>query len=512
MRGVVFLSAVLLLLSTGCGSRPEVPAAVLTDWCVEHRVPESKCTLCHPDLIAGFQAANDWCSEHGLPESVCPICHPDVVPANAPPAPSEDPEAPTAVLTDWCVEHRVPESKCTICHPDLIPGFQAANDWCAEHGLPESVCPICHPDRVPANAPPAPAEDPEAPPADKLKVRLDSPTAAAVAGIETEPVQRTAGSDSFSAPAKLVYDASRRAEVNARRAGVVREVLVDVGSFVRKGAPLVVLDSPEVGADRSRLAAARARVETASAQLERDRALYGQGIVPRRDLQESESALAEARAEVDALEAAGGVVGAGGTSGRYTLVAPITGVVVRREGTVGRQVDTEEMLVEVVDPSVLWAEIDVPEPRLAGVVTGLEITLTFDAIPGRTFGGRVFSVSPEVDPRTRTAVARVRLDNADGALRANMYGRATIAAGGAGTAVVVPRAALQRANGVDVVFVRISDLLYETRHVEARTRDDGSVEIARGVEPGERVVTVGSFLLKTETLKGSIGAGCCDVE
>jgi cobalt-zinc-cadmium efflux system membrane fusion protein len=253
-------------------------------------------------------------------------------------------------------------------------------------------------------------------------------------------------------------------------------------------------------------------VLSAQAQLERDRALYGQGIVPRRDLQESESDLAEARGEVDALEAAGGVVGAGGTSGRYVLVAPITGVVVRREGTVGRQVDTEEMLVEVVDPSVLWAEIDVPEPRLSVVVTGLEITLSFDAIPGRTFRGRVFSVSPEVDPRTRTAAARVRLENADGALRANMYGRASITARGADSRVVVPRSALQRANGVDVVFVRISDLLYETRHVEARTRDDGRVEIARGVEPGEQVVTVGSFLLKTETLKGSIGAGCCDVE
>lgn len=443
MRGVVFLSAFLIVLSPGCGSPPAAPAAVLADWCVEHRVPESKCALCHPDLVAGFQAANDWCAEHGLPESVCPICHPDV---------------------------------------------------------------------VPANAPPAPAADPEAPPADRLKVRLDSPRVADVAGIETAPARPGGAADTFSAPAKLVYDAARRAEVNARRAGVVREVLADVGSFVRKGAPLVVLDSPEVGADRSRLAAARARVETASAQLERDRALHAQGIVPRRDLQESESALADARAEVDALEAAGGVVGAGGTSGRYTLAAPITGIVVRRAGSVGRQVDLEEVLIEIVDPSVLWAEIDVPEPRLAGVVTGLEITLTFDAVPGRTFGGRVFSVSPEVDPRTRTAVARVRLDNADGALRANMYGRARIAAGGARDGVLVPRAALQRAKGVDVVFVRISDLLYETRHVEARPRGDGSVEIARGVEPGERVVTVGSFLLKTETLKGSIGAGCCDVE
>jgi cobalt-zinc-cadmium efflux system membrane fusion protein len=81
---------------------------------------------------------------------------------------------------------------------------------------------------------------------------------------------------------------------------------------------------------------------------------------------------------------------------------------------------------------------------------------------------------------------------------------------GASGGVAVPRAAVQRANGADVVFVRLTDTLYETRRVETGTRTDGWVEITRGVAAGEDVVTVGSFLLKTETLKGSIGAGCCE--
>ena len=76
--------------------------------------------------------------------------------------------------------------------------------------------------------------------------------------------------------------------------------------------------------------------------------------------------------------------------------------------------------------------------------------------------------------------------------------------------MAVPRAAVQLANGAELVFVRLSDTLYETRRVETGARSQGWVEIRRGVEPGEDVVTVGSFLLKTETLKGSIGAGCCE--
>jgi cobalt-zinc-cadmium efflux system membrane fusion protein len=425
------------------------------------------------------------------------------------PAPAERAEA-AASSDRLCAEHGVLEAVCTKCNPKLAPVFQAKGDWCDEHGFPESFCPICHPER--GGRPAANVGSNDEPPADRLKVRLASPKTFEIAGIDTEKGRPITGIDGFIVPARLVYDAGRRAEINARSAGVVREVLVDVGSRVREGAPLVVLDSPEVGADRSRLNAARANVDVAKAQLDRVRALFAEGIAPQREVQIAESELAAARAEVQALEAAGGVVGLGEASGRYTLRAPLAGVVVRRAATIGRQVDPEEVLLEIVDASILWAELDVPEPRLGEIAVGREATLTFDALPGRSFRGSIVSIAPEVDPHTRTATVRVRLVNKDGVLRANMYGRARIQTGGAAAGVEVPRAALQRANGADVVFVRLTDTLYETRRVETGMRTDGWVEITRGIAPGEDVVTVGSFLLKTETLKGSIGAGCCEVK
>jgi cobalt-zinc-cadmium efflux system membrane fusion protein len=432
---------------------------------------------------------------------------------------------------EMCVEHGVLEAVCTKCNPKLIPVFQAKGDWCAEHGFPESFCPVCHPERGGRPAAAISSGDADQPPPDRLKVRLASPEIPRIVGIATEKGVAAGAPGTRSFPARLAYDASKRAEINARSAGVVRSVLVDVGSRVARGAPLVVLDSPEVGADRSRLIAARKAVEVARAALERQRALHGEGIAPLREVQEAEGELASAEAEVRALEVAGGIVGSGGASGRYTLHAPLAGVVVRRAATIGRQVHPEEVLLEVVDASVLWAEIDVPEASVGEVSAGDPVTLTFDGLAGRAFHGTLASVAPEVDPRTRTAMARVRLANPDGALRANMYGRAILAVGGAGkaggaggeagaggaegaarTGVRVPRAALQRANGAEVVFVRLSDTLYETRRVETGARTDGWVEVTRGLAPGEDVVTVGSFLLKTETLKGSIGAGCCEVE
>ncbi len=48
------------------------------DWCEEHQVPESQCTLCNPSLAAAFKATGDWCDEHGLPESQCRKCNPNL--------------------------------------------------------------------------------------------------------------------------------------------------------------------------------------------------------------------------------------------------------------------------------------------------------------------------------------------------------------------------------------------------------------------------------------------------
>ncbi len=112
------------------------------DWCAEHRVPESQCTKCHPELIEGFKAKHDWCGGHGVPESHCYLCNTGL---------KFEQEAlynqslEKAVAIDWCAEHRVPESQCTKCHPELIEGFKAKHDWCGGHGVPESHCYLCNP-------------------------------------------------------------------------------------------------------------------------------------------------------------------------------------------------------------------------------------------------------------------------------------------------------------------------------------------------------------------------------
>jgi cobalt-zinc-cadmium efflux system membrane fusion protein len=410
---------------------------------------------------------------------------------------------------DWCDEHRVPESLCTRCNPALAAAFKAKGDWCAEHGLPESICPLCHPER---GGRPAAGVSGDGAPADGTKVRFKTKATARLAGLEFATVAERPSRSQLVATARIVYDAARVAQINARSPGVVRAIRADVGAQVRAGAPLAVIESAGVGADQSRVQAARARVQVAEANHTRATRLHAEGIAAEREVLAARQELAAARAELASVQAALGMVG--GTAagaGRYTLAAPIAGVVTQRNATIGRLVGVEAILFEVVDTSVMWAELDIPEADLPRIAVGQAVALAVDGVAARQLSGTLSFVAPAIDTQTRTVKGRVSLTNPDGALRANMFGRATIAVSGSRPAVMVPRAAVQRARSAQLVFVRLAEDQFEARRVQVGPAEGALVEVTGRLRPGDEVVTAGSFLLKTETLKGSIGAGCCDV-
>jgi cobalt-zinc-cadmium efflux system membrane fusion protein len=426
------------------------------------------------------------------------------------PSPTGQKEA--AQAEGVCKEHGVLEALCTRCNPKLAAVFQAKGDWCSEHGFPESVCPKCHPER---GGKPAVDVASDGAPADGTKVRLKTGDTARLAGIETVravPGRRVSG---IVAPAVITYDPSRIAQVNARSPGVVKRLNAEVGAWVREGAPLAIIESASLSADQSRHDAVRSRVRMAEVNYRREEELERKGISSRKEVLAAEQELKEAKAGSEALAASLGVVGAEpGSRGRYVVSAPMSGIVTQRNVSPDRFVDSHETLFEIIDTSSMWAEVAVPEGALGSVRIGGPVVITVNGMEGREFRGTIAQLASFIDPQTRTAKARVRLANPNGLLRANMYGQARIAVGGSRSSAAVPRGAIQRAKTAQVAFVRMSPSEYETRRVQvAPSRgNDGLVEVASGILPGEEVVVAGSFFLKTETLKDSIGAGCCDVD
>ncbi len=464
----------------------------------EHAVPAELCTKCNPDLIEVFKAQGDWCGSHALPESQCKQCNPTL---------SFTAEAVKGPAEPICGEHGVPEAMCTKCKPLLVTKFVQAGDYCREHGLPKSVCPYCDPEGARARG----IQPPAFPPPGTL-VRLARPELATRAGLETQRAEAKSFAESLDVVGQLDFNQNRLAKLSARSEALVTEVKVDVGDAVRAGQPLVVLTSAGVGEAQGKLSAMRARAEAARAALVREEALLARRISSQRDVEAARTELAAAQGEYEAaaagLRAAG--AGTGGNGGRYTLVAPFAGVVISRDVVAGKTASPGETLVEVADLSTLWAVLDVPEEFATKVKTGQKVLLRFEGNGHSEITAIVSRVAASVDKATRAVRVRVDVPNPDGALKAGLFLRARVAVGGDKEVLLLPRAALQHAEGHALVFVRAGDGVYEPKAVEFRPAPDGQVAILRGLARGAEVVTVGAFLLKTEILKDSIGAGCAD--
>lgn len=471
-------------------------------------------------------AAEAVCAEHHVPEAICPFCHPGIV----------DPRR-------MCAEHGVPEALCTRCDPRLEAAFQAAGDWCGEHGLPESQCTACHPelaagpaapgDREPAEPRDVRVERGDAPRSQRppsvtcdtetLRVVLASPEILGIAGIETVTVARRPVSRTLAANAILAYDGNRLVHLAPRVSGIVREVLRDLGDRVEAGAPLAVLDSVDLGAAKAAYLEGRATLSLRERIYAREQDLAARGVSTERDALEAEtnvlaSRIALQRAEQnlrllglsDAEIAA--VAANGDVSPLLTLAAPFAGVVIERHAVVGEASDHEEILFSIADTSTMWAILDIYPEDADEVAPGQRVLLVVDGIAGETFGGTVTWVSTEVDPRTRTLKARAEVPNPAGTLRANLFARAEIVVRDRAETLLVPRAAVQWDGCCNIVFVRAGETLFLPRKVHLGPPIGEAFEVLSGLERGEEIVTQGSFLLKTEILRESIGAGCCDAE
>jgi len=415
-----------------------------------------------------------------------------------------------------CAEHGVLEELCPKCHPELVAVFQAKGDWCPEHGFPESICPICHPERGGRPAADGASAQLEADlakgPPDGIRVTLASPEAATVAGIRTAPVEAAPRERELGAIATIRYDATRVARLNPRAPGVVQTLAVDVGDKVATGQPLATIQSASVGESDARVAAAKARLALAKRQSARLAALAPDGATSTREVEQARGAVRDAEGEIAALLAGQALLGK--TDGdAYRVESPIDGVVVSRTASIGAFVDHDDALFEVVDTRAMWAAIEVPEGDIGAVHEGALVTLTLDAVAERTFAGRVTYIAPEVDATSRTVLVRAALDNADGVLRANMFAHARLSAAPEPTPAprfLVPRDAIQPVRDVQLVFVQVAEDVFEGRRVQVgKARPDGRVEVRGRLALGDRVVQAGAFALKTETLKDSIGAGCC---
>ncbi|MGH7676127.1 MAG: efflux RND transporter periplasmic adaptor subunit [Gemmatimonadales bacterium] len=275
----------------------------------------------------------------------------------------------------------------------------------------------------------------------------------------------------------LKYAEPRLVYVNARVNGWVEKLYADyVGKRVTAGEALLALYAPDlVSAQEEYLLARRLKDDTLAASARRRLALWD---IP--------------GDQIDSLETRGTV------QRTLLLRAPRSGEIVEKEVIEGQAVQAGTNLFLIADRSVLWVDLAIFAHDAPAVRVGTPATVTVDAVPGRTYHGRVTFIYPQLDDRTRTLTARLEVPNPRGELRPGMYAAAELVPTGR-RAVSVPLTAVLPTGTKDIVFVNRGDGRFVPREVRVGVRGDSLVEIVEGLKSGEEVVASATFLLDSES-------------
>lgn len=530
-----------------------------TPWCTEHGVPETMCTRCDPSLVAKYKASGDWCGGHNLPESQCLLCNPElkVKWAALAPKPAGGNAADEAPSTRRLLTGRndplcaVEGNQVKFASDTVVEKAGIRTEAAARRRLSASVeCPgevgfdqtrLAH---VTSRVSGMLAE---------VRGRIgDSVAAGDVLAVVQSTELAEAKSRYIEAGDKLElatldFERAKRIHEGVKRILTQCDELHSVESMRKAFAEV------RIGEVKSRLLTAHSDLELARSNQARQLKLREEGINSERTLEAAQAELESAEARFHAVheeiafgserelmsaekelriaksllgvaertlhmlgisqanvEALAGAVDT--TLAAYELRSPSAGNIVEQHAVIGEAVDEESALFVVADLSSVWVMMDVAQRELVELAVGQRVLFTVDGMPGHGFEGKLTWISNQIDDRTRTVRARAEFSNGEGLLRANMFGAARIVLHEDEEVLTVPLEAVQSDGCCQLVFVRESETVYHPRKVRLGAQANGLVEIHRGLSEGEVVVTAGSFLMKTEILKGSIGAGCCEVE
>ncbi|MCP5290610.1 MAG: efflux RND transporter periplasmic adaptor subunit [Burkholderiaceae bacterium] len=189
--------------------------------------------------------------------------------------------------------------------------------------------------------------------------------------------------------------------------------------------------------------------------------------------------------------------------GRVTLTAPVGGVVTELMAREGATVMPGMPLLRLQGTATVWAEGQVPESQAAQLKPGAAVVATSPAAPGQRFTGRVQALLPEVDAATRTLKARLELANPSARLVPGMFVQLRFAEPTRAKSLLVPMDAVIHTGRRSVVMLAEPEGRFRPVEVKTGLEAQGQTEILAGLEPGQRVVLAGQFLIDSEaTLRG----------
>jgi membrane fusion protein (multidrug efflux system) len=261
-------------------------------------------------------------------------------------------------------------------------------------------------------------------------------------------------------------------------AGRVAEIRFTEGQSVARGSVLVKLDQSELAAV---VASSRAALKWEEQRLDRADDLRQKGFISAQGLDDQKTNLAKAKAKLAEDEA---------KLAKTEMRAAFPGVAGLRQVSEGQYVAAGTDIARLEKIDQLKLDFRVPEALVAKLRTGQPVRVLLDAYGDRAFTGNVYAIEPAVDEQTRTVLLRARVANPELKLRPGMFARVQVQLGVREKAVWIPEAAIVP-RGQDLFVFRVKEGKAELVRVQTGSRKVGEVEIVKGIEAGDLVVTEG---------------------
>ena len=305
---------------------------------------------------------------------------------------------------------------------------------------------------------------------------------AEVAVVETDPTVAVTQVSVREVPQEETYTSTIQAYVKnniaPQTAGRISRILVDVGDNVKKGQVVAEMD-------QTQLAQIELQLKNNETEYNRLKELYEVGGLSKSDLDAIEMAYNVSKTQYNNLKE------------NATLVSPINGVITARNYDAGDMYAMSAPIYTVEQIVPVKLLVGISETDYTKVKKGDSVEITADALPGKTFNGKVRKIYPTVDPATRTFTVEVVIDNGNSVLRPGMFARAKVNFG-MNNSVVIPDVAVvkQQGSGERFVYVLNEDNTVTYQKVVLGRRMGAEYEVLEGLSDGAKVVTGGMIRLK----------------
>ena len=261
-------------------------------------------------------------------------------------------------------------------------------------------------------------------------------------------------------------------------AGRITKINVEIGDFVTKGQVLAEMD-------KTSLLQAQLQLQNQEVELQRLKALYEAGGISKSDYEAVELACNVAKSQVANLEE------------NTILRSPVNGVVTARNYDAGDMYAMSAPIYTVEQIKPVKLLVGISESEYTRVKKGDSVEITADALPGKTFYGKIGKIYPTIDPATRTFTSEVVVDNNYNTLRPGMFARVTVDFG-SNNNVVIPDVAVikQQGSGERFVYVLNEDGTVTYQKIVLGRRMGTEYEVLEGLSDGANIVTGGMIRLK----------------